>query len=628
MSRFNPKFAGQVLIDLVTLVTAFGVAHILRFEWPLGIETTKHLLFQWPYVVIFELAVLYAMGAWRLVWRFLSLRDAVKLGLPVLVFTTVLFVARLVSASWGWAYASYALVPIGVIMGNAVLAYCGIVGARVLRRLHFERAERLNYSQHGEPRRVLLVGAGRAGQLAASEIEARRDLGMQIVGFIDDDLAKVGTTIHGIKVLGTSHELTNIVANRDVAEVIISMARVGGDVVRRIADLCKLANVPIKIIPGLYEIIGGRVSFSRIRDVQIEDLLGRDPVTLDADSVRAFLRGKTILVTGAGGSIGSEICRQVLSFEPAKLVLVERAEPALFEIYSELSDGLAGAVVVPRIADIADRQRMDSILEEHPCHVIFHAAAHKHVPMMEWNPGEAIKNNVLGTMVVADLAAARRVGHLVLISTDKAVRPASVMGASKRVAELYIQRMAQEAQHTRFVAVRFGNVLGSAGSVIPTFKRQIAKGGPITITDPEMQRYFMTIPEATQLVLQAGAIGKGGEVFILQMGKPVRIVDLAKDLIRLSGLEPDKDIKIVYSGLRPGEKLFEDLATDEELAERTPHEKILIGRVKAEEPAALERGINALLASANKCNHEEIAAAFRALIPESAIEAGSCKNAS
>lgn len=365
----------------------------------------------------------------------------------------------------------------------------------------------------------------------------------------------------------------------DVNEIVIAMPSVKNEEVRQIVEICQRTDCKLKILPGLYEIIKGDASVSKLRDVEIEDLLGRDPVKLDNTAVSAYIKDKVVLITGAGGSIGSEICRQVAKMQPKKMLLLGKGENSIYEIHQELLNSYPELKKVPIIADVRDRERINGIMDYFKPQVVFHAAAHKHVPLMEYQPIEAVKNNVLGTKVVAEEASAHNVETFVMISTDKAVNPTSVMGCTKRVAEMFVQSM-NAVSKTRFVAVRFGNVLGSRGSVIPLFKKQIAKGGPVTVTHPDMKRYFMTIPEASQLVLQAGAMAEGGEVFVLDMGEPVKICDLAKDLITLSGLTPDVNIKIKYTGLRPGEKLFEELLSAEDGTEQTDHEKIFTARIK------------------------------------------------
>jgi FlaA1/EpsC-like NDP-sugar epimerase len=407
----------------------------------------------------------------------------------------------------------------------------------------------------------------------------RGDLDLDICGFVDDDKFKLGrSVVRGLKVLGTTEDLSTLVSSMNIDHVVITIAQASREQIQHITKLCEEIPVKVRIIPGLYEILDGRVEISRIRDVQIEDLLGREPIQLDVESIREELTGKTVMVTGAGGSIGSELARQVTRFQPDKLLLVERAEFALFNINRALRDNDSSASIVPLVADIGDATRMRSIFESYRPQVVIHAAAHKHVPLMESNPGEAIKNNVINTRRLSELAAEFGADVFVLISTDKAVRPTSIMGASKRLAELVAQDVGRE-NNTRFVAVRFGNVIGSNGSVIPIFQEQIRKGGPVTITDKRMRRYFMTIPEAAQLVLQASTIGKGGEVFILHMGEQVSILELAEALISLSGLKPHTDIAIVETGIRPGEKLNEELRFETEEALSTSHPKIFINKL-------------------------------------------------
>jgi FlaA1/EpsC-like NDP-sugar epimerase len=418
-----------------------------------------------------------------------------------------------------------------------------------------------------------------------------------------------------VPVLGTTDRLAELCVQHGAQQVLITMASAPGSTVRRISKLAEEAGLPTKIIPGLFEIAGGRVELTRIRPVAIEDLLRREPVDLDTEAIAKDLRERVVLVTGAGGSIGSELCRQVATFRPSRLLLAERAENNLFEIHRELTARHRDLEIIPLIADATDPERMRQIFATYAPYAVFHAAAHKHVPMMEWNPGEALKNNVFGTKTVADLAHDHRVASFVMISTDKAVNPTSVMGATKRVAEMYVQALAKRSE-TRFVTVRFGNVLGSAGSVIPIFRQQIESGGPVTVTHPEMRRYFMTIPEACQLVLQAGSMGEGGEIFVLDMGEPVKIVDLARDLIRLSGFRPDEDIEIEFTGVRPGEKLFEEISTDAENADKTRHPKIYVGRRPSAEWPVVQRHLQALEACLEAPTHDRVVAALRDCVPE------------
>jgi FlaA1/EpsC-like NDP-sugar epimerase len=605
----------QLLFDLAILSIAYMLAFLLRFEFAPPFMEIKILFFTWPYIVIFQYLVLALFGVPAASWRYVGVREARRILLALAAAGAVLAAVRLGLGPYWNTYAKFVIVPLSVIAMDFVLAFLGVAGVRFARRLLAERQERTaRRATAGPGRRTLLIGAGQAGVLVAKEVAQNPHLGIEVVGFVDDNAAKIGTVIQGHKVLGDTASLARLVAERDADQAIITIARAPGSAIRAIAERCTAIRLPVKIIPGISEIIEGKVSLSRIREVTIDDLLGREAVELDLEGIAAFLKGKRVVVTGAGGSIGAELCRQIARFEPAVLALLEQAENPLFYIHRELAADRPGLRAAPCIADVADARRVDDLFAALRPEVVFHAAAHKHVPMMEWNPGEAIKNNVFGTKVVADAADRVGAGAFVMISTDKAVNPTSIMGASKRVAELYVQALAAKSG-TVFVAVRFGNVLGSAGSVIPVFKEQIKAGGPVTVTHPEMRRYFMTIPEACQLVMQAAAMGKGGEIFVLDMGQPVRIVDLARDLIRLSGFS-EEEIAIEFTGLRPGEKMFEELSTDAEHMDKTRHPKIFIGRIDRKTPAEVERGLERLAAAADSADARAVRAALRDLVPE------------
>ena len=608
----------QAAFDLAVLSAAYWLAFLFRFEFSIPSAWLRSSLISWPYVVMIGYGALALLGVPKLSWRYVSLREAGRIAFAGAFATSILVGLRGVRFALPVTH-WVVIVPYSVLCMNFFLGFVGLVGVRATRRFYGELVERRQRAAGRKRERVLLIGAGQAGVVVAREIAARRDLALHPVGFLDDDDLKVGMLIGGLPVLGRVDEVAEIARIKRVTRVLITIANAPGSQIRAITLRCREAGLDTKIIPGIYEIVGDHVNLSRIREVAIEDLLGRAPVQLDEAELNASIRGAVVMVTGAGGSIGSELCRQVCRFGPERLVLVERFENALFEIHRELVAAYPELAIDPQIGDVTDGARMAQVFTDARPAIVFHAAAHKHVPMMEQNPGEAVKNNVGGTRLIADLAECVGVDRFVLVSTDKAVNPTSVMGATKRVAEIYTQALGARSR-TRFVTVRFGNVLGSSGSVIPIFKQQIAAGGPVTVTHPDMQRYFMTIPEASQLVLQAGAMGHGGEIFILDMGEPVKIVDLARDLITLSGFRPGVDIEVTFNGVRPGEKLFEQLATDAEHADKTKHPKIFIGRITApawtEEWPDVLRGIDALFAQVRDGHAAEIRSALRALVPE------------
>jgi FlaA1/EpsC-like NDP-sugar epimerase len=605
----------QVALDALVLLAALGLAWLFRFEFAVPRIWLHRAIEQAPFVIGLQLLALLAAGVYAYIWRYVGLGEVQGFARAALYAVVPLVILRLLLPP---SLDEYRM-PLGVILMDTVLAFGGVLSLRVGRRLFYENIEKnlLSPAHRRRKKNVLLLGAGKAGVLAARELVGRSGSDLVVKGFVDDDEQKHGSVVHGVPVLGATEELARFVREHDVDHVIITIAKANREDFRRILAACEAVPVKARVIPGMHELLSGNVSVNRIRNVEIEDLLGRDPVTLDRELVGAFLTDKVVVVTGAGGSIGAELARQVARFGPRKLLLVERAEGALFEIDRELSAKHTELSVVPVIADVGDAERLDAVFKEHRPSVIFHAAAHKHVPMMEKNPGEAVKNNVLGTRTVAEAAGRYGAAAFVLISTDKAVRPTSIMGATKRVAELVVQQLKSRFPGTRFVAVRFGNVLGSAGSVIPIFREQIEKGGPVTVTHPEMVRYFMTIPEAAQLVLQAGALGEGGEIFVLDMGAPVRILELAKDMIRLSGLRPYEDVDIVFSGVRAGEKLYEELGTDGEAVVRTRHPKIFIGRIHGVDDESLERGIEALLRAGAANDAVSVRARLADLITES-----------
>ncbi|MGB5015049.1 MAG: nucleoside-diphosphate sugar epimerase/dehydratase [Pyrinomonadaceae bacterium] len=608
----------QFLADVAVLCIAFFVAYLPAVNVQLGEFYIDVALRQLPFVVLVQLSALFLVGAYSLIWRYVSIED-IRVFMKAAAISCVILVAfrfLLIFTEFNlWQ------VPVSVILIDTVMSFGGLLALRILRRFFYELNEK-NRS-YGNRRRVkqkptLLVGAGRMGATLAKEMVGRADAELDIRGFVDDDPGKRGGSVNRIKVLGTTNDLPKLVDELAIEQVVIAIDQAQGKEIRRIMDVCTSIPVKAMIVPSLNEIAHGRVSVSRIRDVQIEDLLGRDPVELDDQNLHEFLSGKTVMVTGAGGSIGSELVRQITNYQPKQILLVERAEFFLFQIGRELARDFADVVSVPLIADVCDESRMREIFEQYRPEVIFHAAAHKHVPLMEINSAEAVKNNIFATRQLATLAGEFGAADFVMISTDKAVNPTSIMGASKRIAEIVVQEL-DDIYPTNYIAVRFGNVLGSAGSVVPIFREQIQKGEPITVTDKEMTRYFMTIPEASQLVLQAGALGEGGEIFILDMGQPVKILDLAEDMIRLSGLTPYEDIDIQFTGIRDGEKLFEELEITGENLLKTRNPKIFIGKIATYSNEEVAQILIEFRAAVDSKNEIEIRRIFNKFLPEASI---------
>lgn len=595
------------------LLMAFLVRNDMRFQGRWLRESFPAWL---AVALVVKLLVFGLFRQYRGWWRYVGIADLISILCASLLSTVSLVLL------WEGVGAMATLhhyfprevleVSQGVLVADGFATVMALAGMRMLVRRYHEEFRTVSGAGL---KRFLIVGAGDAGESLLREIHRMPVIAYDVIGFIDDDPAKLQTRIHGISVLGSVSQLPAICLEREIDEIAIAMPSASQRQLRRVVQVCEGAKIRFRKVPSLTDIASGRYRVSQIRSVDINDLLGRAAVRLDLDSIRQFVQGKTILITGAGGSIGSEMCRQMAHLQPCRLVLVEQAENPLFYIDRELRGAHPHLDIAAVVCDITDDRRVDHIFKTYHPEVVIHAAAHKHVPLMELNGAEAVKNNVLGTRIVADAADLYRVAHFVMISTDKAVNPASIMGASKRIAEMYIQAL-DPVSDTDFVTVRFGNVLGSAGSVVPIFKQQIARGGPVTVTHPEMQRYFMTIPEASQLVLQAATMGQGGEIFVLDMGEPVKIVDLAKELITLSGFRAGEDIEITFTGLRPGEKLFEELRMEGENMQRTRHEKIHIWRTILCERNSLGAGISALIHTARTQDAQQIAEAIHQLVPE------------
>ena len=567
MSALTRYRSGQLVIDALLIGVAWWAAFQLRFErLPVFYEGYLEVRI-FAVVIAIKLVVLAAFGLYSHWWRYMSLRDMWSLLRAALVGALV---AAVVLLLWD---PFVVRLPRGIFLIDGMLFFALLAGARVLTRTLFERPGPLGIVARG--REALIVGAGDAGSLIIREMRRSPRLRYTPVALVDDDPRKQNLRLDGVRVVGTTAELPRLLQDVDPDEVIIAIPSAAGETRQRIVNACRNASVPVKTLPTVNELItGGGQLASQLREVQVEDVLGRAPVDLDLASIASYVGNETVLVTGAGGSIGSELCRQLVTLGPRRLILVDHAENNLFEIDRELVHEREFTAVVSVLADVKNRAKLRQVFGDYEPSVVFHAAAYKHVPLIEANPLEAVRNNVLATRVATEVAEAVGTRVFVLVSTDKAVDPRNVLGQSKALCEWLVSAAARQSHGTRFLSVRFGNVLASSGSVIPLFRRQITRGGPVTVTHPEMTRYFMTIPEAAQLIIQAGALATGGEVYVLDMGEPVKIVDLARNMIRLSGREPDVDIAIEFTGVRPGEKLHEALWGNEESPERTQHPKI------------------------------------------------------
>ncbi len=614
------RLLSNLVIHNILFALAFLFANLVRFDAGIpgqssGWFDSQYILFL-PYVLLTKSLIFARMNLFRDWWQYAGIRDVI----------------RIVKASWWFVFVTVGVVILtfylplrfdrtppytysrGVLILDFIITIFVICTARLAARLYREELRPL--SAEGV-KRLMIVGAGNAAETIIREIARMPEERFRVVGLVDDDPAKRNLYIHGYAVLGATEQLKDLCEEHEVDEILIAIPSASQKELRRVVGLCRGTTLKFKTIPGVGDLVDGRVTTSQIHEVDISDLLGRDVVDLDHEAIARFVANRRVLITGAGGSIGSEMCRQIAAIGPAVLICLEQAENPLFNIERELNQNWPDIAVEAVICDIYERQRVDAVFKTHRPEVVIHAAAHKHVPLMERNPCEAVKNNIFGTRNVADAACTYDVAEFVMISTDKAVNPSSVMGCSKRVAELYVQGLnGRDGCRTQFKAVRFGNVLGSAGSVVPIFKQQIAEGGPVRVTHPDMTRYFMTIPEASELVLQAAATGTGGHIFLLDMGEPVKIVDLARDLITLSGFRPDEDIEIAFTGVRPGEKLFEELRTEGENIVHTTHEKIHIWQTQEIDWPSLQRGLETLREVAKTSDADAIIRAMQTLVPE------------
>ncbi|HVS26954.1 MAG TPA: nucleoside-diphosphate sugar epimerase/dehydratase [Burkholderiales bacterium] len=611
--RFNLRASLAFGHDLVAVALAWCLAYWLRFNMDFEHPQLRSMWQTLPWVMLSQALIFLWFGLYRGIWRYASLPDLKRIFLAVasaaMAAPLVLLMLRIP-----------ALVPRSVVVLDPILLFLIMCGSRIAYRLWKER--RLYSLANLQAKPVIVLGAGDAAASLVKDLARSRE--WRVVGFLDDNPKKHGRLLHGVKVLGRIDELADHAQKMQIQHAIIAMPSVAHEMRHRAMSVCVNAGVKALTVPSFDDLLSGKVTVSQIRQVELDDLLGRDPVVLDNAGLKELFAGKTIMVSGAGGSIGSELCRQIARFKPQRLVLFELNEFALYRIEQEFLSDFPDTAVVCVIGDVKSRSRVDQVLAQYLPSIVFHAAAYKHVPLMEaQNAWEAVLNNALGTYVLSHAAANHHAEKFVLVSTDKAVNPTNVMGASKRLAEMICQAL-QPDSATRFVMVRFGNVLGSAGSVIPKFREQIEKGGPVTVTHPEIIRYFMSIPEAAQLVLQAGLMGKGGEIFVMDMGEPVKIAELAKDLIRLSGFSED-EIKIVFTGLRPGEKLYEELLANDENTLPTPHPKLRIARARQMDVQWLADAL-IWLDQAQPLRDEQVKADLLKWVPEYAAAQSDARN--
>ncbi|MBW2091846.1 MAG: polysaccharide biosynthesis protein [Deltaproteobacteria bacterium] len=607
----RPNYYLILLLDLLFFTLAYVGANLIRFEGEIPPDFFSKLPIL-VFVIFCKLVIFHFFRLYQGMWRYTSMVDLLNIVKASVLSTLVIMTSLLLLKDFTGLSRS-------VFLLDGLLTLFFIGSSRIAIRLYFSSSLSAGafpfqgkYNQ--ESKRVLVVGAGDAGEKVLREILDNPRHKIKVVGFVDDSPKKFGQMIHGVRVLGPIEYISQVAKKEKIDEILIALPSAAGQEMRRIVEICKESRLPFKTLPGLGEMIDGRVSLKTIRDVSYGDLLRRPEVRIETKHVSEYLNDKTILVTGAGGSIGSELCRQICRFNPAKMILLDAVEQNLFQLEMKLKQEYEYLNFNLILGNILNQKLVEKIFHEHRPHVVFHAAAYKHVPLVELNPWEGVFNNLIGTRNLIDASLEHGVERFILVSTDKAVRPSSVMGATKRIAELMVQTV--EQSKTRCVAVRFGNVVGSSGSVIPLFRKQIEKGGPVTVTHPEMRRYFMTIPEAAQLILQAASMGQGGEIFILDMGTPIKVVDLAKDLIRLSGFEPDRDIEIKFIGPRPGEKLFEELITEGEGIVRTEHDHILVLNGDTIPKKKLRKQINELIDLAGNFDATAIKTKLQEILPE------------
>ena len=600
----------KVAIDLFLIVFSYFFSYLVRFEFSISRPDLLSIRNTLPFILLIKLIIFYYFRLYRAIWRYVSILDIINLAKAVFVANLVIILAIFI-------YNRFEGYPRSVFLLDGILSFLFLGGARLLIRIHYSSKSPKDFfpflgkTFQGKP--LLIMGAGQAGEKVIREINDNPKIGFYPMGFLDDDQTKIGRTLQGIPILGKIDDISKV--SLDFEEILIAIPSAKGEQMRRIVEVCDKSGKKYRTLPAIGELIDGSVSLKAIREVTLGDLLGREEVRIDRKEIGNFLQNRRVLVTGAGGSIGSELVRQISKFYPHSLALLEMSEHNLFQIEMESRQRFGFIPIRSFLVNIQDRKALQRVFNEFSPQVVFHAAAYKHVPIQEMHPWEAVFNNILGSRNLFEASVAGNVEKFVLISTDKAVRPTNVMGVSKRVTEMLMEWFSHNHQ-ALFMAVRFGNVLGSSGSAVPLFQEQIARGGPVTVTHPDITRYFMSIPEAAQLILQAGAFGQGGEIFILDMGKPVKIIDLVRDLIKLHGLEPEKDIPIQYVGLRPGEKLYEELITAGENILPTSHQKILVLKNSDTTHSLLLKQIDELLEISRDFKANDIKNKLKEMVPE------------
>ena len=621
--RFYRNFFLVLSIDIILICCSFYFSYLIRFDFIIPEWAWDGFIDIIPFVLIVKLFCFYFFDLYRGMWRYTSLNDLMNIGKATLVSTLCIIVLVLYINRFKGVSRS-------VFIIDWCLTIIFIMGLRVFTRLCFAQfAETIGYKDlkdtilqmlrinRKQGKGVLIIGAGDCGEMICREFRENASIQSHVIGFLDDDISKTGRKIHGISVLGRTDDLDRIIDSTGAEEIIIAIPSASAERMRQIVSSCKAVDINFKTVPDMGELIDGKIKISSIRNVEYRDLLGRKPVQLNKLEIGKYLGDKVILVTGAAGSIGTGLCRQICRYLPKRVILFERAESPLYELDLELKKNFSNIEIIPVLGDIQNKKELYKTFELYVPNIIFHAAAYKHVPMLENHPWKAVENNVFGTKNLVEISDRFRCEKFVFVSTDKAVNPFNIMGASKRVSEMIVQNQSIiKNSNTNFITVRFGNVIGSVGSVIPLFKKQIQEGGPVTVTHPDIIRYFMLIPEACQLILQAGTMGNGGEIFILEMGEPIKIDSMARDLIKFSGFEPDVDIKIEYTGLRPGEKLYEELMTDQENVIPTNHKKILVLNSTKVDLKILTGRLEKLRMEADNRNDEDIRKQFKKIVPE------------